>query len=98
MGVIKVPATQGLVRIDGARVLVEPNPLKKAVAACPMAPPSKPCLVTVTVDGDKSYSKLVKINGDRVCLDTVTGFTDGAPPGSVKYSIASVGQKFVMEG
>jgi hypothetical protein len=45
----------------------------------------------------EGYSSFVRINGRAVCLDTVTGFTDGTPPGVVKYIVRHPGQKFVNE-
>ena len=43
------------------------------------------------------YSPLMKIEGHRICLDTVRGFTDGTPPGAVEYVVRSPGQNFVSE-
>jgi hypothetical protein len=43
------------------------------------------------------YSDLIRINGKRVCLDTVTGLTDGTPPGLVKYKVNNAGQPSVRE-
>jgi len=55
----------------------------------------KPCLTTLAVrDG---YSNLVRIDQHRVCLDTVTGLTDGTPPGIVVYTVRDPGQPFVTE-
>jgi hypothetical protein len=39
----------------------------------------------------------VRIDGRRVCLDTVTGLTDGTPPGTIKYEVRSPGQDLVSE-
>ena len=84
------------VRINGRRVLVEPNPVSRPIVGCPnAAPPSKPCLTTLAVQ--KGYSGLLSINGKRICLDTVTGLTDGTPPGTVKYKVRTPGQALVKE-
>jgi hypothetical protein len=95
-GIVGIAATQKLVRINGRRVLVEPNPVGRPIVGCPnAAPPSKPCLTTLAVQ--KGYSGLLGINGKRICLDTVTGLTDGTPPGTVKYKVRSPGQVLVKE-
>jgi hypothetical protein len=55
----------------------------------------KPCLTTLKVQ--QGYSGLIDIQGRRVCLDTVTGLTDGTPPGTFKYSVRRPGQDLVSE-
>ena len=97
-GRVGIEATQGLVTISktkGAvrRVLVERNPEGRPITGCPLAPPLKPCLTTLAVR--EGYSDLLRIDGKRVCIDTVTGFTDGTPPGVVKYKVRRAGQDFV---
>jgi hypothetical protein len=39
----------------------------------------------------------LRIAGRRVCLETVTGLTDGTPPGTVKYLVRDPGQGFVQD-
>ncbi|MEN8206783.1 MAG: hypothetical protein ABFS24_12340 [Pseudomonadota bacterium] len=96
-GIVGIIATQNLVRINGRRVLVERNPEGRPIVGCPnAAPPSKPCLTTLVVQ--EGYSGLLRIDNKRVCLDTVTGLTDGTPPGTVKYKVRSPGQALVLEG
>ena len=96
-GIVGIIATQDLVRINGRRVLVERNPEGRPIVGCPnAAPPSKPCLTTLVVQ--EGYSGLLRIDNKRVCLDTVTGLTDGTPPGTVKYKVRSPGQALVTEG
>jgi hypothetical protein len=95
-GIVGIVATQKLVRINSRRVLVEPNPVGRPIVGCPnAAPPSKPCLTTLAVQ--QGYSGLLSINGKRICLDTVTGLTDGTPPGTVKYKVRTPGQGLVKE-
>jgi len=55
----------------------------------------RPCLTTLKVTA--GYSNLIRIAGRRVCLDTITGLTDGTPPGLVKYKVNNAGQPFVQE-
>jgi len=96
MGMIPQSAGQALVSIGSAAVLVEPDPVGRAIGGCPIAPPAgKPCTSTLPVQ--KGYSGLLRINGHRICLDTLSGFTYGTPPGTVKYQVTFAGQVFVEE-
>ena len=94
MGKVKNKPSQSFVTIAGVQVLVENDPEGRTIGGCPnVGATIKPCTTTLKVsDG---YSGLVRIGGRRACLDTVTGLTDGTPPGVVKYRVASPGQKFV---
>lgn len=97
LGRVEIVATQNLVRINGRRVLVERDPEGRPIVGCPnAAPPSKPCLTTLVVQ--EGYSGMLSIDSKRVCLDTVTGLTDGTPPGTVKYQVRRPGQVLVAEG
>ncbi len=94
MGLVAIEPTQTLVTIAGRRVLVATDPEAKAIAGCPnAAPPFRPCLNTRRVE--KGYSAFIHINGHEVCLDTVTGKTDGTPTGVVYYHVATPGQSLV---
>jgi hypothetical protein len=93
-GLVALKARQGFVRIDGVPVLVEDDPVNCPIAGCPnVGPAIKPCTTTLPVQ--QGYSSLLRIGGHRVCLDSVTGLTDGTPPGMVEYSVRSPGQHFV---
>jgi hypothetical protein len=94
-GKVSIKATQALVRIEGRCVLVEPDPVGRSISGCPSVVPFKPCLTTLAVQ--KGYSQFIRVENRRLCLDTVTGFTDGTPPGVVMYVVRSAGQKFVSE-
>ena len=97
LGRISVPPSQNLVSIRGKRVLVEPDPERRGISGCPnYGITVKPCTSTLVVQS--GYSNLLRIRGKRVCLDTVTGLTDGTPPGIVKYVVRNAGQAFVFEG
>ena len=87
--------SQALVTIEGRKVLVEPDPVGCPIAGCPSVVPFKPCLTTLAVQ--KGYSDFIRVENRRLCLDTVTGFTDGTPPGVVMYVVRFAGQKFVSE-
>jgi hypothetical protein len=96
LGVVGIAATQGLVRAGGRRVLVEKDPEARPIGGCPnVGPTIKPCATTLAVR--VGYSGLLRIAGRRVCLDTVTGLTDGTPPGTVEYKVRSPGQTLVAE-
>ena len=87
--------TQELVTIAGRKVLVEADPQGRPISGCPSVVPFKPCLTTLVVQ--KGYSTFIRVDNRRLCLDTVTGFTDGTPPGVVKYEVRFAGQQFVSE-
>lgn len=97
-GTVEVTASQDLVRIRGHRVQVEIDPEKRPISGCSMYSPMtgiRPCKNTLAVQ--EGYSQLLRVEGRRICLDTVRGFTDGTPPGSVHYIVADPGQQLVSE-
>lgn len=96
LGKVSIHAGQGWVRVGGRRVLVERDPERCAISGCPnYGPTIKPCTMTLAVQ--TGYSAFVRIDGRRICLDTVTGLTDGTPPGSVRYQVRASGQRFVRQ-
>ena len=96
LGTVDVPPTQELVTIEGRRVLVEVDPEGRPISSCPnVGATIKPCTTTLPVQ--KGYSEWIRIEGKRVCLDTVTGLTDGTPPGTVHYRVLKPGQDLVTE-
>jgi hypothetical protein len=96
-GKVKIEPTQELVTIEGWKVLVDSNPENRTVSGCPnYGATIKPCRNTLAVK--TGYSEFLRIEGQRVCLDTVSGFTDGTPPGVVKYIVKTAGQDLVWEG
>lgn len=95
-GLVGLVAQQQFVRIAGSPVLVEADPAQRPIAGCPnVGPTIKPCTSTLAVQ--QGYSGLLRIGGRRICLDGVTGLTDGTPPGTVKYQVRYAGQDFVAE-
>jgi hypothetical protein len=97
LGHVKIVATQELVTVEGRRVLVEPDPEGRPISGCPNTGAAiKPCLTTLRVLTGYSPG-LLRIEGRRVCNDTVSGFTDGTPPGAVRYKVRAAGQEFVGE-
>jgi hypothetical protein len=92
-GKVSNQPSQHLVTINGRKVLVATDPQGRPISACPNLNPTagiKPCTNTLPVI--EGYSAFVTIDGHRVCLDTVTGLTDGTPPGTVTYTVKSPGQ------
>lgn len=96
LGKVANRPSQNLVTIQGRKVLVDNDPEGRSISGCPnAATPMKPCQITLKVE--VGYSQWIRVNGKRVCLDTVTGLTDGTPPGIVKYRVRSPGQEWVTE-
>lgn len=97
LGKVSLKRSQLFVRILGEPVLVEDDPEGCSISGCPnTAPAIKPCLTTLRVK--EGYSELLRIGGKRVCLSSLSGFTDGTPPGIVKYKVREPGQQLVREG
>lgn len=95
MGRVQIEPTQTLVTVSGRRTLVEKDPEHRPITGCAELPPLKPCTTTLPVR--EGYSGLLRIDGRRVCLDTVIGLTDGSPPGVVLYKVRHAGQDLVAE-
>ncbi|HYW22880.1 MAG TPA: hypothetical protein VE953_01875 [Terriglobales bacterium] len=95
LGHVRLAPRQGLVRIDGQRVLVDDDPELRPIKGCPNTSPLVgilPCRTTQRVEA--GYSDLLRIDGHRVCLDPVTGRTDGVPP-VFNYLVRDPGQRLV---
>ena len=96
-GKVKNVPSQEWVRVKGSPVLVDNDPQGRDISMCPNVGINiKPCNKTLPVT--KGYSTFIRIGGKAVCLDTVEGFTDGTPPGAVKYNVRRPGQTLVGSG
>lgn len=96
-GIVGIVPTQDWVRVSGLPLLVRDNPENRTIVGCPnYGATIKPCITTLAVQ--QGYSGFVRIGGRDVCLDTVTGLTDGTPPGIVKYTVRTPGQQLVGAG
>ncbi|YCH07304.1 hypothetical protein ACTAQJ_19800 [Arthrobacter sp. alpha11c] len=96
-GKVENVPSQEWVRVKGSPVLVDNDPQGRDISMCPNVGINiKPCNKTLPVT--KGYSTFVRIGGKAVCLDTVEGFTDGTPPGAVKYNVRRPGQTLVGSG
>ena len=93
-GIVQMVASQSFVRIKGSPVLVKNDPENRPITGCPIVGPGVfPCLTTLKAQ--QGYSHFVRINGKRVCTNTIEGLTNGTPPGTVKYKVTSPGQTLV---
>lgn len=89
--------SQDFLRIDGRCVLVAPDPEGRPISGCPnYGPAIKPCTTTLKVQ--HGYSGWIRVGGHDLCLDTLDGYTDGTPPGIVRYEVRDSGQQWVHEG
>lgn len=95
-GHVKNKPSQYFVTIQHKRVLVDNDPENRPIDGCDnIGATMKPCQHTLKVD--TGYSEFMRIGGKRICLDTVSGFTDGTPPGLIKYKVRRSGQDFVSQ-
>jgi hypothetical protein len=95
-GVVSVATKQDFVRIAKRLALTEPNTENRPIAGCPNASTPAgivPCRTTETPR--EGLSTLITINGLRVCLETVCGFTDGQPLKTSNYTVLDPAQTFV---
>jgi hypothetical protein len=95
LGHLGVVPTQALVTIAGRRVLLAPDPEGRPIVGCPLTMPFKPCLTSLRVQ--TGYSDFIRVLERALCLDTVSGFTDGTPPGTIRYEVRAPGQDFVRQ-
>ena len=94
LGDVTSQPSQALVTVDGRRVLVQSDPEGRSIRLCPnINVTMKPCTQTLQVQ--VGYSQLVRIDDAPVCLDTVSGLTNGTPPGVVRYIVRDPGQRLV---
>jgi hypothetical protein len=96
LGKVGLVASQSWVTVEGRPVLVRADPEGRPIGGCPnIGPTIKPCTSTLAVK--VGYSDLVRIGGKSACLDTLSGLTDGTPPGVVEYKVNAPGQTLVTE-
>jgi len=96
-GKVTIEFGQGFVTVEGAPILIEPDPVAKPIKNCPYAGVGVvPCNLTLPVL--TGYSDLLRIDGRRVCRKDVMGLTNGSPPpGTFRYTVKDPGQHFVSE-
>ena len=93
-GIVGIVPTQAWVTIERRLVLVDCDPEDRPIVGCPnYGATIKPCVKTLRVD--QGYSDFLRIDGKRICLDSVKGLTDGTPPMSVQYTVRAPGQQLL---
>ena len=94
-GQVTLIPQQQSVKIQGGAVLCEPDLAGSPIAGCalPPSPGSKPCTTVVsTLPGSTSLA--VSVGGRPAYVATLSGITDGVPPGAIM--VASPGQTAVQ--
>jgi hypothetical protein len=87
---------QSWVTVAQRRVLVAGDPENRSLSGCPNRNVFLgliPCTTTLAVK--QGYSSFVRIDGLPICLDTVSGLTNGTPPATVNYTVKNPGQTLV---
>jgi hypothetical protein len=93
-GEVQIHARQSWVTIAQRSVLVATDPEGCDIVKCSnVVTPNVPCTKTLAVQ--TGYSTFIRIEGRKVCLDSVTGLTNGTLQGTILYSVARPGQTFV---
>ena len=96
LGQVQNVPSQNWVKIGGHPILVESDPEGRKIKGCPMYGVGiKPCQNTLKVI--MGYSDFIRVGGRAVTLDSLSGLTDGTPPGAVRYKANDAGQNFVSE-
>lgn len=93
-GHVETEASQDWVTVDGVPVLRSADPVGRDIGWCPNRGATiKPC--GVTLDVEVGYSDLVFVGGEHAVLASLSGRTDGTPPGAVRYRVRDPAQRFV---
>ncbi|MET8309315.1 hypothetical protein [Micromonospora sp. NPDC005173] len=86
--------SQRWVTVTGVPVLVDDDPEGRKIIACPnYGPTIKPCTTTETLR--VGYSEWLRVDGHRVVLDNLEGFTNGTPPNAVHHTVRDPRQRFL---
>ncbi|HSI79032.1 MAG TPA: hypothetical protein VK919_00130 [Solirubrobacterales bacterium] len=90
-GRVVLTPRQSTVTIEGGAVLCEPDLIGAPIVGCTQvpSPSTKPCTTVVsTLPG--SSSPTIAVAGRAVYVQTLSGLTDGVPPGAI--AVVSPGQ------
>ena len=91
-GKVELDNSQQWVRIAAEPGLVATDPEGRGISMCPnISTNTKQCNHTLAVI--IGYSEFVRIDGRKLCLDSINGMTDGVPPSH--YTVRDPGQQFV---
>lgn len=93
-GQVTLSPRQAQVQIQGGSVLCVPDLVGAPIIGCAQPPTAttKPC--TTVVATPSGFSPKVLVGGRPVYLATLTGLTDGVPPGAIQ--VAAPGQTIVQ--
>lgn len=85
-GRVMLTPRQMKVQIQSGSVLCVPDLVGAPIVGCaqPPSPGSKPC--TAVVATPSGFSPTVLVGGRPVYLATLTGITDGVPPGAIQVT------------
>jgi hypothetical protein len=95
-GQVQLIPKQTTVQIQGGMVMRETDLIGAPIVGCAQAPSTntKPCTTVVSVIPGSGSNPRVLAQGMPVHLDTLTGITDGVPPGTIQ--VLSAGQTVVQ--
>jgi hypothetical protein len=95
-GQVTLIPRQTKVLAGGSPVLCEPDLVGAPILGClqPPTPATKPCTTVVSTIPGPSTSLKVTVSGRPVYIATLTGITDGVPPGVI--TVVSPGQTSVQ--
>ena len=98
-GIVQHQASQQLVRIGGALVLVDPDTVGKTIVGCPNTIPGATVACSRTLELQQGRSTLAFVGGRPILLDDLTGFNVCQPPLSAQYQVhgSRNGQALVRE-
>lgn len=89
-------ASQQWVTIEHQPVLLAPDPVGRSINGCPnIGVAIKPCTNTLSIKAGESV--WIRIDSHAVIRADLSGFTDGTPPGLVRYLVLDPGQSLVGE-
>lgn len=89
-------ASQLWVTVEATPVLVAPDPVGRDIGGCPnIGVAIKPCTKTLPIH--QGESEWIRIDDHPVIRSDLWGYTDGTPPGAVKYEVLDPAQQLVAE-
>ncbi|HXW78348.1 MAG TPA: hypothetical protein VEJ84_02560 [Acidimicrobiales bacterium] len=95
LGKVGIEPSQDLVRIEGKRLLIQPDPEQRPIHGCPNVSTSTKACQKTTSKVRTGYSEFVRVLGHPIVLANLVGETNGSPPAGATYSVADVAQDLV---
>ena len=97
IGIVENKPSQDWLTIASRRVLIEPDPENRTIKGCANSGVGIiPCTVAMPLQ-IRGYSDFIRVDGQRLVLDTITALTNGQPPGTFWWVVANPGQAFIEE-